>query len=228
MSDKAKRKRVDLADGQSKEKTGNKWKCPGLITVALVIAAAVFFLSYYVGTPAETLVVEPVRFPPNWSPGFTETQLGDFLLASLQEIRLAAKSQSATGAQPGLQVASSDAPYLAWEVSLPAFDQKVRKVSPNMLRQWALTAKARHFLTIDATKVSDSSFRLLGMIKDRPDYTIQRSWRVPDSTDSCQRPEVCTLELAEGILGFRETHILVLYYLKQKDQAAFEKVVKVY
>lgn len=200
----------------------------GLGTAGLVVLAAAFFLFYYFRTPAETLVVEPVRFPPNFSPGFTEVQLGDLLLASIQEIRQGAKAQAASGTQFGIQLASSDAPYHSWAVSLPTFDQKVRKVSLNMLREWALTTKARHFLTIDATKTSDSSFRLAGMIKDRPDFVIQRSWKIPGNSDSCQRSEACTFELAEGILGFRETHTLVLYYLKQKDKSSYEKIVKTY
>jgi tetratricopeptide (TPR) repeat protein len=205
-----------------------KLKLAGVWSAGLVLFAAVVFLFYYVRTPAETLVVEPVRFPPNFSPGFTEVQLGDLLLASIEEIRQSAKAQAASGAQFGFQVASSDAPYQLWAVSLPTFDQKVKKVSINILREWALTAKARHFLTIDATKASDTSFRLAGMIKDRPDFAIQRSWKVPGSSDFCQRSEACTFELAEGILGFRETHTLVLYYLKQKDRLSYEKVVKTY
>ena len=212
----------------SSASSGKKWTVAGLSTIGLIILAAGLFAYFYLHTPAETLVVEPVRFPPNFSPGFTEVQLGDLLLASIQEIRRSAKTQAASGDQFGLQLASSDAPYRSWAVSLPTFDQKVRKVSFNMLMQWALTAKARHFLTIDATKVSDSSFRLSGMIKDRPDYSIQRSWKIPGNSDSCQHPEGCTFELAEGILGFRETHTLVLYYLKQKNTASYEKIVNTY
>jgi tetratricopeptide (TPR) repeat protein len=203
-----------------------KWT--GWGSIGLVVVALAFFVYYYVTTRAETLVVEPPRFPSNFSPGFSEVQLADSLLASIEELREGAKKQSASRAQPGIQLASSDAAYVSWQISTPTFDQKVRKVSANMLRQWALTAKARYFLTLDATKARENSFRLSGMIKDRPDFAIKRSWRVPMASDSCQTEEACTLELAEDILGFRETHTLILYYLKERDKASLEKILNLY
>ena len=226
MKQGAKKKTPSSSQPKSILRRGWKWTI--FCAVGLSVFAAGIFGFYYIRTPSETLVVVPTPFPSNWSPGFTEEQLGDFLLSSIQEIRLNAKSQYAEGIELGPQIALPDSPYVPWRVRLPSFDQKVRTVDVNMLRQWALSAKAKFFLTLNATKATDNGLRLNAVLTERPYYTVQRSWTVPSEPKSCQRPETCTDELAEGILGFRERHTLILYYMNKKARDAFEKIVRLY
>ncbi len=204
----------------------------GIGTLALLILAAAIFGYYYWKTSTETVIFVPSPFPPGFSPGFTTDDMVDYLLASIQDIRIVAESTTtpaAQGGQLGLQVASpSDkAGYTSFHVPLPAFDLKVRGISPAMLRQWAVSTKARRFVSIDTTTGGGTGFRLLGILQDRPDFVTRHSWRVPVAGD-CVGPEKCTSELAEEVLAVIEPHPLILFYMQRGDEDSFHKVVKIY
>jgi tetratricopeptide (TPR) repeat protein len=205
----------------------------GIGTLALLILAALIFGYYYWKTPPETVVFLPGPFPPNFSPGFTPEQLVDYLLASIEDIRLVSESTTVPathGAQLGPQVArpSDKTGYTSFRVPLPAFDLKVRGINAGTLRQWAVSAKAKRFVSIDTTVTDGNSFRLLGILQERPDFTTRHSWRVPVTGGSCLGPETCTRELAEEVLAVIEPHPLILFYMQRGDEDAFHKVVKLY
>jgi tetratricopeptide (TPR) repeat protein len=207
----------------------------GIGTVVLLILAALIFGYYYWKTSPKTVVFVSGPFPPNFSPGFTPEQLVDYLLASIEDIRIVTESTivpTAHGGQPdlGLQVAhpSEKTGYTSFRIPLPAFDIKVRGINAGMLRQWAVSIKARRFISIDTTTTGGSSFRLLGILQDRPDFATRYSWRIPVAGDSCLGPEKCTSELAEEVLTVIEPHPLILFYLQRGDENSFHKVVKLY
>lgn len=228
MAPKPEQRKIQSAGEPAQKKEASKWKWPSIGMIVLVVVAVAVFVTYYVQTPEETMVVVPAPFPLDWSAGFTKEELGVYLLASIQDIRVGAKSTSAHGTSAGLQVASPAAPYVPWATALPSFDQDVHKVTLNMVRQWALSAKAKHFLHLNGIKSGQTGFRLIATLQSRPDFGIERSWRVPAAPDPCQRPDICTAQLAEGILAWREPHTLVLYYLNQKSAVAYGKIVDLY
>jgi tetratricopeptide (TPR) repeat protein len=221
-------KKPQSAGGQQKQGGTSKWKWPSIGVFVLVAVAAVVFIIYYVRTPEETLVVIPAPLPADLSGGVTKEELGEYLLASIQDIRLGAKSESVQGTNAGPQVASPTAPYVPWAIAVPSFDLEVHKITLNMLRQWALSAKAKHFLNLSGIKSGQTGLRLIATIQDRPDYAIQRSWRVPAAPDPCQRPDTCTAELAEDMLSWREPHTLIVYHRNHGCSADYKKIADLY
>jgi tetratricopeptide (TPR) repeat protein len=166
------------------------------------------------------------------SPGFTSDQLVNYLLASIENMRIVAESTPPSGSlsDVGIQVASptNRLTFTSWRVAIPVFDQQVRGVSVGKLRQWAVFLKARRFIWLDATAAGGKNFRLQGVLRDRANFAARRSWRVPAAADPCLGFEACTDELAEEILAVLEPGSLVPFYLHKNQDSAFHKIVDLY
>jgi len=207
----------------------------GGVTLLLCLLAGLIVGYYYLRTPSGTVVVVPEPLPPGLPAGLTAEQFGNYLLASFQNIRIVAESAPAAGmrapqATPGIQVVSAaqKSPFISLQVPLPPFDQKIRGVSIGSLREWGVSLKARRLILLEATPAGGSSFRLLAMLQERPNFETRYSWWVPVAGGPCSNLETCSRELAEEILAVLEPHPLVLFYLKQGEEDAFRKIVKLY
>jgi tetratricopeptide (TPR) repeat protein len=183
------------------------------VTLALCAAGVLTFGYYYWKTPASTVLIIPSPFPPGLSPGFTPDQLGSSLLSSIEGIRVIAQpavpSAQSIGLQVGpLPIASAKEPaYTILRNPLPIFDQKFRGIGIGMVREWAVQAKVKQFILIDATAAASSGngFLLHAMLQDRSSFRIERDWWVPLAGDSCLVPiKTCTRELAEDILAYQQ------------------------
>ncbi|PYP91923.1 MAG: hypothetical protein DMG65_05645 [Candidatus Angelobacter sp. Gp1-AA117] len=222
-----------VALGKSiQKKRWSKWTLSGIGTAALVVAAIIVFTFYYFGTRPDTIVIVPEPFPGDLKPGFTENQLVQYVRTSLDDIsNIAAKTspeQSST-TNIGLQLISAKPPYTTWRLSSPLFDQKIRGMTANMLRQGALSLRVKRFVYVNAIKVNDkNNFRLFARLEDNLTSSNRYSWKVPEPDQSCQGPEVCAAGLAQEMLEFLDPHALVLYYLKQNNEPAFRKVIALY
>jgi len=185
-------------------------------TLALVVLAVLMFGYYYRKTSATTVLIIPGSFPQGLSPGFTTDELSSSLLSSLERLRRTAQSagRSSQTSPANVELAlgrlpaasATDPEYTTLRNPLPIFDTKVRGVSLGMLREWAVQAKVRQFILIDATagRSGGSGFLLHAMLQDKSRFEIKKDWWVPRH-GSCRSPlDICTNELAEDILAHEQ------------------------
>jgi tetratricopeptide (TPR) repeat protein len=196
-------------------------------TVLLVVLFAGVFTFYYLRIPAEATVVVPGPVPPNLTQRLTENDLASSLSGSIQQIHRIAHERPAAALQLGIQMATPEAPYLLWKIPLPTYDKQVKGLSLNTIRQWAITAKVRHFVNVSAVTSSQDGFRLRATFSDR-DFVDSRAFESPERNGACDRLDGCALELAEGILDLREQRTMILYHLNQRNETALNQVVTVY
>ncbi len=207
----------------------------GLWTLFVIVLAAVVFGYYYVTTPAETFVVVPTDFPPGFSPEFTPDQLATYFLSAIDDVRITTNPASGIAPRlPGVNLGIQSAsiifnPYIPERVTgFPVFDQKFRGVSLNIIRQWAVSAKARHFLVLEVIGTTGGRYQLLALLHDRPDFSTRKHWTAPTSDDSCLGPQMCTTELAEEILAVQDPQVLVTFLSKKADASSFRKIASMY
>ena len=216
------------------------WLKPvGYGTVVLIVAAVSYFLFCYFRTPKDVILIHVNEFPADLKPGFTPGDAETELAADLRKI-LAPQSRSSEPAPcqgaGGRGPTTVSSPTGTVPIPLPSgptplFDKEYKGLSLNLLRGYAMSARAKRFIEVRMIGTSASNIQLLAYWKEKPSLAPQALGIEQGQGVACSEFGPCIQTLAESVLASPQLGALaglLAYYETLATDARGRGIVRLY
>src|SRR6185437_14847108 len=107
-------------------------------------------------------------------------------------------------------------------------DQKWKGVDLNLARRLGIYLKTKKLLELRIVGASPSGWRMVAVMKERPQYSPQETGNAPQGGTQCTDFESCANDVAEQTLKVLDHARLLNYYIKLDTEASNRQILELY